>query len=554
MIPLQLPPDFHGEAVKLSPECRQITLVGANGAGKSRFMDELMRLCGSRAYCLSALKAGFPQTEVSAMPGSVDDLYRRMVNAQPYMRTDAVSEIDKLTYMLFIDEFEYLLSVKNNNNTPKKTDLRPTKLDRLTSIWETLFPNNRIIRHQGVLMFTTGAGSDIISINSLSQGEKAVFYYLAAVLFAPHDAVVFVDSPSQFLHPAILNNLWNSIEQLRADCIFVYDSVDEDFVATRTQNICVWIKSYDSENKVWNYEILESESLSDDLFLDLIGSRNPILFIEGDARHSIDAKLYTLIFSEYSVKPLGSCDKVIETTRTFNDLRYMHHLNSMGIVDRDRRSEQEVEYLRKKNIMVPEVAEVENLFLLEDVIRIMSNVRGRNSKRIIDKVKREVIRTFHKHAEEQALQHVRHKVKREVECKIDARFSCITAMETHLRSLVAKLKPRQNYMAIRSEFEDMVRFEDYAAILKVFNHKPMLSECGVAHLLGYSSKEAYIAGVLSVLKSDNKYSKALKRCFKFAFGIIEQSEISASPKDLPAKLSRRKQSKVSSKKSSNHKI
>ena len=39
-------------------------------------------------------------------------LFREAAENQPYLRTDAVSELDKLTYMLFTDEFEYLLSVK----------------------------------------------------------------------------------------------------------------------------------------------------------------------------------------------------------------------------------------------------------------------------------------------------------------------------------------------------------------------------------------------------------------------------------------------------------
>ena len=32
----------------------------------------------------------------------------------------------------------------------------------------------------------------------------------------------------------------------------------------------------------------------------LVGVRKPVLFIEGDARHSIDAKLYPLVFKDYT--------------------------------------------------------------------------------------------------------------------------------------------------------------------------------------------------------------------------------------------------------------
>ncbi|MCM1152030.1 MAG: DUF4435 domain-containing protein [Muribaculum sp.] len=529
------------------PDSRQITLVGGNGAGKSRFMAELIRLCGDRAYCLSALKAGFPQLDVSTAPNSIDARYRRAVMSQPYMRTDAVSEIDKLTYMLFTDEFEYLLSVKSKQiSTGKKIELKPTKLDRLTKIWENLFPNNKVIRTGGRLMFSTGAGSDMISVNALSQGEKTVFYYIAGILYADPDSVIFIDSPSLFLHPSILNNLWNSLEQLRPDCIFVYDSVDEDFVATRTRNVCIWIRNYDSQAQTWDYEILPPDHVSEDLFFELIGGRKPVLFIEGDAQHSIDAKLYTLVFTDYTVRPLGSCDKVIETTRSFNDLKYMHHLSSHGIVDRDRRSDVEVDYLRRKNIFVPEVAEVENIFLLEDVIKIMARVRGRNPRSVFNKVKNAVLKMFAKRTDEQALMHVRHKVKREVECRIDAKFTCITAMETHIRSLVYQLKPRENYESILADFKRMVREQDYAGVLRVFNHKPMLGDCGVAQLLGYKGHKDYINGVISTLKGRSREADALRASLKYCFGLRTDQSYADGFEPLP-RLSKKQRAALATK-------
>lgn len=519
-IPLVLPARRGQEHPPSLPDSRQITLVGGNGAGKSRFMAELMRLCGDRAYCLSGLKAGFPQLDVSTSPNSIDAQYRRSVMAQPYMRTDAVSEIDKLTYMLFTDEFEYLLSVKNDQiSSGKKIELRPTRLDLLKQLWEELFPDNTVVRDHGRLMFATGAGSDLISVNALSQGEKTVLYYIAGVLYAPKNSVVFIDSPSLFVHPSILNSLWNSIEELRPDCTFVYDSVDEDFVSSRTRNVCLWIRSYDSESRSWDYEVLPSGSFPEDLFFDLIGGRKPVLFIEGDVRHSIDAKLYTLVFSDFTVRPLGSCDKVIETTRTFNDLKYMHHLDSHGIVDRDRRNDVEVEYLRRKQIFVPEVAEVENIFLLEDVVRIMARVRGKNPDKVFNKVKSEVVRLFRRQADDQALMHVRHKVKREVECRIDAKFQSISELDSHLRGLADQLKPHESFAEIQKDFHRFAAEEDYAAILRVFNFKPMLGESSVAHLLGYASKDDYIAGVLATLKSRSPESKALRASVKYCFGL-----------------------------------
>ena len=140
----------------------------------------------------------------------------------------------------------------------------------------------------------------------------------------------------------------------------------------------------------------------------------------------------------------------------------------------------------------------------------MARRNGRDKEKIMRRVKKEVIHTFKKKAEQQALQHVRHKVKSDVECKIDGRFSCITALETHLKSLIFTLQPRKHYNRLREEFAVMVRDSDYIGILRVFNHKPMLPDSGVAQLLGYRSKDEYIRGVLQVLEEDGHDSEALR--------------------------------------------
>ena len=512
---IKLPPPQRKESPDRIDNARQISIIGGNGAGKSLFMDEMTAMCGDRAYCLSALDAFYPERAESTAPGSIDDLYRNAVRQQNYMRTDAVSQLDKLLYMLIADEFESLLALKEDlHKSGHRFKPAPSKLDIIQRHWERIFPGNKIRRERGSLRFETSSGAALISPHSLSQGENTVLYYLAASLYAMPDAVVFIDSPTLFVHPSIISNLWNSIEDLRPDCTFVYNSVDEDFVNTRTHNTCIWVKSFDSEHKTWDYAILDGGSLTEDMMVEFAGSRRPVLFIEGDASHSIDMRLYSLVFKDMTVKPVGSCNKVIETTRSFNDQQTMHHLSSMGIVDRDRRTDQEVSYLRSRKIMVPEVAEIENLFLLPEVITVMARRRGLNEKPILRRVEKYVTRLFARQADQQALQHVRHRVKREVECKIDARFSCITALETHLRGLPAKLQPRRQYNELREQFAVLVRDSDYAGILRVFNHKPMLPDSGVHQLLGFRSKEEYIAGVLDALKSTGKDSEALRQCIR----------------------------------------
>ncbi len=516
-----LPPLTSGESVPELHDFKQLMLIGANGSGKTRFMNRLVQESGSNAFVLSALGAFYPERAASKLPGSIDQLYAESLSRNPYLKTEAVSEFDKLLCMLIGDECAYLLSQKtkmlfDRDNAPA---LKPTKLDRIVSLWQCVFPGNQILRHSGRLMFATAAGNDVVSTVKLSQGEKAALYYMAAVLYAMPNAVIFIDSPTLFLHPAILNNFWNAIEAMRPDCRFVYNTYDVEFVNSRTEGVCVWVKSYDAERVTWDYQILSPQNLSDDLFLELVGTRKPVLFVEGDAEHSIDSKLYALIFHDFTVKPLGSCDKVIETTRSFNDLKSMHHLDSHGIVDRDRRTTQEVDYLKRKNILVPEVAEVENLFLLEDVIKIVAEMRGRDPKYVFKRVKRSIMEQWRQQCASQVLMHVRHRVKRMMEYRVDGRFNSIRELENHISKLPEIINPREIYNEVNTEFTRMLTDKDYAAVLKVFNHKPMLSACGVAQLLGYKDRDAYIAGTLGLLKRRNKEALRLADAFRNAFSI-----------------------------------
>lgn len=462
---INFPPDSSGnpEPKRIRRPARLYTLLGGNGSGKSLFMHEIAKLNDEDAYFVSAVSGG--------MPGKV------------------TGSLSQLMTVLSLEE-------------------EKVRFYSLKSIWEETFPGNKIDIVNGKPRIRNRSGKDSIGIRSLSRGEKAALYYIAATLLAPHQALILVDSPTLFLHPTAVGILWDRIERIRTDCRFVYDTYDANFASGQTRRSAIWIKDYNAAEHSWRYQIIADGELPDEVFLQMMGSRRPILFTEGDTSHSIDMRLYSVVFPEFTVKPLGSCDKVIESTRTMQSLRTMHRIESYGLVDRDRRSDIEVEYLRAKHILVPEVAEIENIFLSPGVVMTMAEIRDRNPKKVIKAVRQEVMHKFEQMIESQALQHTRHRMKRDVERKIDARFTCITALELHIKSLIKKLKPRETYDQLLAEFKRMVRGGDYEGVLRVFNHKPMFTGSSVAKLLGFSNIDEYVAGVISEMKhSDEKAEK-----------------------------------------------
>ena len=520
---IRLPKRMDGHQPDVLIESKQITIIGANGAGKSRFCSALVDELGDKAYRISALKALFPSTtSAKPLPGSIDDLFNRMNAANPHVKNMAETEFDKLFYVMLGDEVRELMNFKAHRLMGERMEFPKTKLDITVKKWQEVFPKNKVLRENGKLMFATVGYQDKYPLLRLSDGEKSVLYYIGAVLYAMPNAAILVDDPETFIHSSIMRTLWNVLEQLRPDCTFIYNTHDVGFATSRIDNQCVWVKEFDPESIAWDYEVMTSSRDLDTALLDLLGSRKPVLFIEGDDKHSIDSKLYPLIFPEYTIKPLGSCNKVIETVRSFNDLQNFHQLDSRGIVDRDRRSEEEVEYLRKKNILVPNVAEIENLFMLEGVIRAVARQKRRNENIVFPKVKKRIIEQFTHDLKQQALQHVRHRVKHDVELRIDMKFRNISALEEHMVELVSEINPRGMYDQLCREFHYYEDNNDYASILRVYNEKHMIAESNVAVLCGYKNKDDYVRGVLNILKGGSENAEAIRQAIKECFGLTEE--------------------------------
>lgn len=518
---LLLPNKINCQKGDILRDVRQVTIIGANGAGKTRFCNKLVEQCGDHAFRMSALKAIFATADkVPQLKGSISERFDKLNKNMQQVFNTATTEFDKLTYVMMVDEFRDLMNFKAHRLMKEEIAFPKTKLDVVVKNWQEVFPKNKILRENGKLLFTTEGQTDKYSSLRLSDGEKAVLYYLGAVLYAMEDAVIFVDDPESFIHPSIMQTLWNVIEEMRPDCTFVYSTHDVDFASSRVENKCVWVKDFNPEQVTWDYEVLtSSDKLSDKLYIDLLGTRKPVLFVEGDEEHSIDSRLYSLVFPEYTVKPLGSCNKVIESVRSFNDLEGLHHLDSWGIVDRDRRDEKEVEYLRKKKILVPNVAEIENILMLEGVVRAVAKYRHKNEDDVFASVSRSVIKNFDNEIKQQALMHTRHRVKHDIEIRVDMKFRNISALEDHMIDLVNEINPRGIYEMLCREFHVFVQKKNYEKVLMVYNQKLMLTQSGVAGLCGLKSREEYIKMVLKILKGNGREALAIRKAIKQCFGL-----------------------------------
>lgn len=249
---LTLPPRKDGQALTVdTADNRQIIIIGANGSGKTRFANRLMAELGPKAFRMSAIKAIYGKEEENSDPGSVDSLYHEATDGTAsIIRTDIRGELERMLALMLNEEIVNLIDFKYNtadgNGKPQRAyrdKLPPTRLDRLIRLWQKIFPDNRVLIESGRMIFGHERSDDTYSSAKLSAGEKAVLYYIGASMFAPENGVIFVESPDMLLHPSSIRSLWDSIEQLRPDCTFIYITHDLSFASTRSDGVTIWVKS-----------------------------------------------------------------------------------------------------------------------------------------------------------------------------------------------------------------------------------------------------------------------------------------------------------------------
>ena len=152
-------------------------------------------------------------------------------------------------------------------------------------------------------------------------------------------------------------------------------------------------------------------------------------------------------------------------------------------------------------------------------MRAVARYRRRNDSDVFAKVKRAVLQMFDHEIKQQALQHVRHRVKHQVEVRIDMKFRNINALEEHMIDLVNEIDPRSMYEDFCREFHVLHQQGDYHGVLRVFNQKQILGDSNVAALCGLNKKDDYIKTVLNILKGNSRFAQDIRQAIKQCFGL-----------------------------------
>jgi ABC-type dipeptide/oligopeptide/nickel transport system ATPase subunit len=509
----ELPPKKRGDQRERFENVRAMVIIGANGCGKSRMGAMIEQLAGANAHRLSAQRAlsipsyvqprTYEQAECTLLYGAYNpsqnpaqhaaEKFGRRWGDEPAGRL--IGDFEHVMALLFADEAKRNRDYSRAALATIPTGKPPTcKLDMLSEIWKSVMPQRtlNILDDKIDAQTTTGQKYEA---RQMSDGERVTLYLLGQALCALPNAVVIIDEPEIHLHRAIQSLLWDKVEAARPDCTFIYITHDLDFAATRTGARKIWIKEFDGTD--WAWEEVPPGPLPDALLFQVLGSRRPLLFVEGDET-SYDAAIYTALYPTELVVPRQTCEKVVEATKSMIGLRSIHNLNVRGIVDRDRRGDDEINALRGNSIFVADVAEIESLLCLPEALEaVAKQLNAEDVNAATSRAKDAVIAEFKKVVDQQALAHALAEIQFQLNGfgpKIGN--SSPARLEADLKVYVSSIDVGVTIGKYRKLMSDAVT--DYRATLKLYNCKGIISF--VASSFGIK-KDVYCQIVLSGIKT-----------------------------------------------------
>ncbi len=513
-----LPPKGPGKPNESWDGVHSVVITGANGSGKTRFgvwIDDnnparrVHRIAAQRALNLPDVVDPLPYERATSQLhyGSYEPTWNELQYRQNKLRgrwggqpvLKMLTDSELVVSTLFADETrrnrEYTSSARSTVPTAKPPDC---KLDVLQRIWSAVFPHRELLIRQDRISARIPANDKSYAGRMMSDGERVAVYLLGQVLCAPEGAIVVIDEPEIHLHRAIQCPLWDEAESSRPDCTLVYVTHDLEFAASRSGARKVWTKSYDGSQWEWE-EVQGSTELPDELVLQVLGNRRPVLFVEGDA-NSLDRALYRALYPNKLVFPVASCHSVIGARRGMQRLSSLHNLAIDGLVDRDRRSEEEIGALRSEGIKVADVAEVENLFCVPAALLAAARrLNLPNPDEVVQAAKTHVINELQKGMDTQ----IAARAIAEIQFRLGgfgpkAREASASTVQSQLAGHLATIDTARIFKQSTDLFQSIVSNADYDAALRFYNCKGMISL--VAAALGIS-RRTYCNMIIGIIRS-----------------------------------------------------
>ena len=369
-------------------------VLGRNGTGKSALIHYMRNACGK-----------IKESNIVYIPGSRPsyfdgDSLNMTANARVQFETNSAnwdtspdirirpiagtSRNERAIFDLQTAEIEY--RVQASYDVQCEGSSSPA-IARLQSKNSPLDRVNRLLEQANLPIRTAISAGELraerdgenYSISKMSDGERAALIIIADVISARPRSTFIIDEPELHLHRAIIVPLLSALVAERPDCRMIISTHElalaNDHPASQILLVrgCTWQRQAPSS---WDIDLLRnSDEIPDDLRIDLLGSRQTILFIEGIST-SRDLPLYATLFPKISVKHRATCTEVHKAVTGLRQIESFHHTSAFGLVDNDSMSDEYKETLRKDFVFALPMFAVESLYYSSEVIRAVAERQG----------------------------------------------------------------------------------------------------------------------------------------------------------------------------------
>lgn len=504
-----------------------VVLIGANGSGKTTFANSIREQLEKtdNGIVIPAQKLlVFPTyNSIPTYKSAFADYESRQKVCLDDKQTFKAEKNDDYPYSLskqYSEELRILVSAliserleRRNNfcSNAREGDIIhlndfKSNIDEVIEIW------NHLIEHRTLLCDNLGnlqieCGDEKYPAYKMSDGERVIFYVVGRVMLAKESSLIIVDEPEMHLHKAILNKLWDILEEKRKDCMFIYLTHDIDFASTRIANKR-WLKSYSSSTsgifENWEIESIADSEIPEALLMKILGSRKKVLFCEGK-QGSLDRQIIELLFPNFTITPLASCKDVINYTKAYNKISNKYAV-AYGIIDRDFRTKEQLDKLAAENIYSYDVAEIENLFLIEDFIKGFAEYKHEPCD--IDNIKTQILALLTRNKEQQISSYLIQRINYNFNESHVRNGKDKTEVEANFNEFVKQIKIEEWYNIRLQELDDVIKTSNYAKVIMLYNNKGLYSI--IEKALGISS---YNLKALEYLRNSQNARDVLHNVF-----------------------------------------
>lgn len=506
-----------------------LIFVGANGGGKTRlavYIENSLKIAAHRISAHRALTLNPTVAKIdekSALRGlrfgttnvQAGEAYRLGQRWQSKEAVSLLNDFDYIVQALFAEQANKSLETHKRNRRGDQFAAEPTRFESLAAIWERLLPHRTLHITGDNIEVRPSDASGTYTASEMSDGERAIFYMIGQVLVAEPSSLLVIDEPELHVHRSIMGKLWDELEAARTDCGFVFITHDLEFAAARVAQKFI-IRDY-VPSPAWVVEpVPEDTGFDEELITLILGSRRPILFVEGD-QTSLDTAVYRCCYPDWTVVPRGSCEEVIHSVVTMRRNQALTRVTCSGIVDADDYGADDIAYLERLGIKTLPVSEIENVFLLPSVSKAIAEIEGYSGAELRTRLSdlRDAIFTSlnsPKAIDDVIVRYCRRRIDRTLKTIDLSAADTMDGIADEYSRKTAGLDIRSIAASARARIDNAILSGDLPALLANYDNKGMINLA--ATYLKSSKKDQFEAWLVRALRSNKQATlvAALKSC------------------------------------------